>query len=130
MTTLETILIWGTIYLYTAASVLLLTAFIFNKDKLLRWTNYFLLPAFAAHTVEFGLRWMRTGYFPANGDFEETMGGLAEIFDVVGLMTGQPVEQARNIVGGITDVLDGDTEMGLKRIWGLSEKVAAESSDR
>lgn len=73
MSLLEAILIWGTIYLYTAASVLLLTAFVFNKERLLGWSGYLLATTFAVHTVEFGLRWWRTGYFPANGDYEVAM---------------------------------------------------------
>lgn len=75
MNTFETILVWGSVYLYTAASVLLLTSVIFKKERLSKWAGYFLVIAFLAHTMEFGLRWIRTGYFPAHGDFENSMAG-------------------------------------------------------
>lgn len=75
MNSFETIFVWGSIYLYSAASVLLLTGFVFNKDKVIKWAGYFLVPSFAVHTIEFGLRWAKTGYFPAQGDFENAMVG-------------------------------------------------------
>jgi cytochrome c-type biogenesis protein CcsB len=71
----ESILAWGIIYLYAICSILLLTAFIFQKDRLLRWVRFLLAPAFAAHTAVFLLRWARTGYFPANGEFENAISG-------------------------------------------------------
>lgn len=70
MSTGESILIWGIIYLYAIISIMLLAAFIFNKDRLLDLTIYLLAPAFAAHTILFFLRWSMTGYFPANGQYE------------------------------------------------------------
>ena len=73
MDTLETILIWGSVYCYTGATILLLTAFVFKKEKLLLWAGWLILPAFAAHTAEFALRWVRTGYFPGSGDFENVL---------------------------------------------------------
>lgn len=66
----ESILIWGIIYLYAIISIMLLSAFIFNRDRLLDLTLYLLVPAFAAHSVLFFLRWSMTGYFPANGQYE------------------------------------------------------------
>lgn len=75
MSRFETILVWGIVHLYSIGTILLLTAFIFNKDKLLKWTGYLLVVAFAAHSTEFGLRWIWTGYFPAHGDFENAVTG-------------------------------------------------------
>jgi cytochrome c-type biogenesis protein CcsB len=75
MSWLEAILAWGMIYLYAISSILLLTAFIFEKDRLLRLVRYLLAPAFAVHTGIFLWRWMRTGYFPANGEFENAVSG-------------------------------------------------------
>lgn len=75
MTWIEPILAWGTIYLYAVCSVLLLTAFIFNKERLLDLVRYIMIPAFAAHTAVFIMRWARTGYFPANGEFENAITG-------------------------------------------------------
>lgn len=55
---------------------------------------------------------------------------LLELGDVLGQFLGQPVDQVRNIMGGVDDVVrKGEVEKGLKRIWGLSEKVAKESAD-
>ncbi len=71
----ETLLIWGCIYLYALASFTLLTGFVFNKEILLRISNYLILPAFAGQTVLFVGRWIRTGYFPANGDLENAITG-------------------------------------------------------
>lgn len=75
MSWIEPILAWGIIYLYAICSILLLTAFIFEKEKLLRLIPFFLVPAFAAHTAVFIVRWARTGYFPANGEFENAISG-------------------------------------------------------
>ncbi|MDT8316478.1 MAG: cytochrome c biogenesis protein CcsA [bacterium] len=75
MTTFETILIWGSVYLYSLVALLLLTGFIFNKDKIVSCAGYVLVPAFIAHTMEFALRWARTGYFPALGDYENAVTG-------------------------------------------------------
>lgn len=71
----ESILSWGSIYLYTFACILLLTGFVFNKQKPLTIAIYTLFPAFAMHSVVFVGRWLRTGYFPANGDFENAITG-------------------------------------------------------
>ena len=69
----EDILTWGCIYSYALASVLLLTGFIFNKEKPLKVASWLIMPAFAAHTVIFVMRWARTGYFPANSEFENAL---------------------------------------------------------
>ena len=70
MSLLESIIVWGGIYLYALDSILLLTAFVFNKEKLLAWAGRVLIPAFAVHTLEFGFRWYHTGFFPGNGEYE------------------------------------------------------------
>jgi cytochrome c-type biogenesis protein CcsB len=75
MRIIEDILIWGCIYSYAVASMLLLTGFIFSKEKLLRIAGYLVLPAFLAHTTVFIMRWARTGYFPANGELENAITG-------------------------------------------------------
>lgn len=75
MSWLESIMAWGMIYIYALCSVLLLTAFIFKKERLLGIVPYFLIPAFIAHTAIFFMRWHRTGYFPANGEFENAVNG-------------------------------------------------------
>jgi cytochrome c-type biogenesis protein CcsB len=71
----EHILVWGCIYSYALASILLLTGFVFTKEKPLRLASYFILPAFVAHTVVFIMRWVRTGYFPANSELENAVTG-------------------------------------------------------
>jgi|OpeIllAssembly_1097287.scaffolds.fasta_scaffold146514_1 cytochrome c-type biogenesis protein CcsB len=87
MSWVESILAWGIIYLYTICSILLLTAFIFQKDRLFRWVRLLLVPAFAAHAAEFIARWVRTGYFPANGEFENALsGGLFAILLTLGVL--------------------------------------------
>ncbi|TAN44950.1 MAG: cytochrome C biogenesis protein [Nitrospirae bacterium] len=73
---------WGIIYSYALCTVMLLTAFIFNKDKLLNITAYILLPTFAVHSLIFVSRWHSTGYFPANGAFEN---GITSGWFAVGL---------------------------------------------
>lgn len=85
MSWIEPILAWGIIYLYAICSILLLTAFIFEKEKLLRLIRYFLVPAFTVHTAVFIMRWVRTGYFPANGEFENAIseGWLAILLTLV-----------------------------------------------
>lgn len=75
MEILEDILIWGCIYFYAIASILLLTGFVFNKDRLLKFASYLILPAFVAHTIIFAMRWARTGYFPANAELENAITG-------------------------------------------------------
>ena len=72
---LESILVWGAIYLFSFASVLLLTGFIFNKEKPLKYAAYLVIPAFIAITIVFATRWARTGYFPANDDLENAITG-------------------------------------------------------
>jgi cytochrome c-type biogenesis protein CcsB len=72
---IEDVLIWGSIYLYAGVSILLLTGFIFSKEKLLRISGYLIIPAFIAHTIVFAMRWLRTGYFPANGELENALTG-------------------------------------------------------
>jgi cytochrome c-type biogenesis protein CcsB len=69
----ENILTWGCIYAYAISSILLLTGFIFNKEKPLKIAGYLIIPAFVAHTVIFIMRWTRTGYFPANSEFENAV---------------------------------------------------------
>lgn len=71
----ELFLVWGSIYLYALISIMLLAGFIFNKERLLNLVVYLLVPAFVAHTVIFIQRWHATGYFPANGDYENAMTG-------------------------------------------------------
>ena len=70
MSNTESFLIWGSIYLYSIITIILLVAFIFNKEKLLNLTTYLLAPAFIAHSIVFFMRWQMTGYFPANGEYE------------------------------------------------------------
>lgn len=71
----EDVLIWGCIYLYALASILLLTGFVFNKEKPLKLASWLILPAFVAHTAIFIMRWVRTGYFPANAELENAITG-------------------------------------------------------
>lgn len=71
----EDILVWGCIYLYAAASILLLTGFVFGKERSLRIAGAVILPAFLAHTAVFLMKWMRTGYFPAHGELENAITG-------------------------------------------------------
>src|SRR6266567_1877009 len=70
---LDTALIWFCIYCYALATIILLTGFVFGKDKLLAIAGYIILPGFAAHTVLFAARWARTGWFPANGELENSI---------------------------------------------------------
>lgn len=85
MGTMESFLVWGSIYLYAAATALLLTAFVFNKERLLTVVTYLLAPAFVAHTFVFIMRWSMTGYFPANGEYENgiTSGFFAMLLTVI-----------------------------------------------
>ncbi len=75
MRMIEDILVWGCIYLYALSSILLLTGFIFNKEKPLKFVSWLVLPAFIAHTIVFAMRWARTGYFPANAELENAITG-------------------------------------------------------
>ncbi len=81
---LDAVLTWFCIYCYALATVLLLTGFVFSKDKLLKITGFLILPGFIAHTALFALRWTRTGWFPANGELENavTAGWFAVGFTV------------------------------------------------
>ncbi|HEY6872957.1 MAG TPA: cytochrome c biogenesis protein CcsA [Geobacteraceae bacterium] len=81
---LDTALIWFCIYCYAVATILLLTGFVFSKNKLLKIAGFLVLPAFLAHTTLFGMRWVRTGWFPANGELENalTAGWFAIAFTV------------------------------------------------
>lgn len=71
----EGLLVWGCIYLYAIASIMLLTGFVFNKERMLLYSGYTIIPAFVAQTIVFASRWIRTGYFPANGDLENAITG-------------------------------------------------------
>lgn len=73
--TIEDFLVWGCIYLYALASILLLAGFVFHKEKILKITGYLVVPAFLLHTTVFAMRWVRTGYFPANGELENAITG-------------------------------------------------------
>ena len=64
----------------------------------------------------------------ADGDMEEMLIAIGEMADVAATLAGQPLDQVRNIIGGVGDVIEGETEKGLKRIWGFSERVAEDSS--
>jgi cytochrome c-type biogenesis protein CcsB len=75
MRTAEDTLVWFCIYSYALVSILLLTGFIFNKEKPLKFASYLVLPAFIAHTAIFVMRWARTGYFPANAELENAITG-------------------------------------------------------
>ncbi len=75
MRIIEDILVWGCIYLYALSSILLLTGFVFNKEKPLKFVSWLVLPAFIAHTIVFAMRWARTGYFPANAELENAITG-------------------------------------------------------
>lgn len=75
MQSFESILLWGCIYIYAIASILLLTGFVFNKERLLMAAGYLVFPAFILHSTVFVMRWARTGYFPANGELENAITG-------------------------------------------------------
>lgn len=84
--TAESILIWSSIYAYAVISVMLLIAFIFNKERLLNAVLYILAPAFLMHTIVFIMRWIMTGYFPANGEYENGItGGWFAVLLTLGL---------------------------------------------
>lgn len=70
MSGIDVFMCWGIIYLYALISIMLLTAFVFNKDRLIDLSLYLLVPAFLTHSIIFFLRWYWTGYFPANGKYE------------------------------------------------------------
>lgn len=75
MVHIDSFLSWGIIYIYAICTVLLLTAFVFNKERLLRLLPWPLTAAFLCHSVIWVMRWYRTGYFPANGEFENALSG-------------------------------------------------------
>ena len=75
MISLEGILVWGCIYVYALCSILLLTGFVFGRERLLRSAGWLVIPAFIAHSAIFFMRWAETGYFPANGDLENAVTG-------------------------------------------------------
>ncbi|MBI4839248.1 MAG: cytochrome c biogenesis protein CcsA [Nitrospirae bacterium] len=81
----ESLLIWGAVYLYAVITILLLTAFIFNKERLLNFVIYLLVPAFILHSTVFFMRWSMTGYFPANGEYENAVaeGWFGILFTVI-----------------------------------------------
>ena len=70
MQTYESLLIWSSVALYALTTALLLVAFVFNKERILDRLVFLLVPAFIAHTIVFAIRWQLTGYFPANGEYE------------------------------------------------------------
>lgn len=72
---IEDVLVWAAIYMYAAASAFLLTGFVFSKPRPLKWAGNLLYPALAAQTIIFVHRWVRTGYFPANGELENAITG-------------------------------------------------------
>lgn len=75
MTKFESILIWTPVYFYAFATLILLAAFVFKKERPLRWAGHLILSGFVLHTAELLLRWIRTGYIPASGDYESALVG-------------------------------------------------------
>jgi ABC-type transport system involved in cytochrome c biogenesis permease subunit len=104
---LEDFLTWGCIYSYTIASILLLSGFVFNKEKPLKIASYLVVPAFVAHTVIFVMRWAATGYFPANSEFENaiTGGWFAIGFTVYLIFRG--TDRRRTLYGSCNAPLSG-----------------------
>jgi len=51
MGTIDLYLSWGIIYAYALLTIMLLTAFVFNKERLLGWTVYILVPAFVVRAA-------------------------------------------------------------------------------
>lgn len=47
-----------------------------------------------------------------------------DVVDALGMISGVPVETARNIGGGIEDIADGKFERGIKRVAGYTKKTA------
>ncbi len=72
---IDTVLTWFSIYDYALVSVLLVTGFVFGKERLLVIASYGIMPGFVAHTLLFVIRWVRTGWFPANGELENAITG-------------------------------------------------------
>ncbi len=66
-------------------------------------------------------------YEVANSDWEseKILAGLGDLGSAIGKLTGKPIEQLMNIFGGIGNIEDKEIKKGLKRISGLSEKVAS-----
>lgn len=75
MSSLDAFLSWGIIYAYAVGTVLILVAFVFSKERLLKIIPWLLTVAFLGHSVVWIMRWYRTGYFPANGEFENALSG-------------------------------------------------------
>ena len=71
----EDILTWACIYSYTIASILLLSGFVFKKEKILKIATYDIVPAYVAHSIICIMRWSRTGYFHANSEYENAITG-------------------------------------------------------
>jgi hypothetical protein len=62
-----------------------------------------------------------------NDDFyneEEYWEAWFEIADEFATTAGVPLETGRNIAGGVMDINEDDVKVGLKRIYGLSERTA------
>ncbi len=71
----EPFLIWIVIYSYALSAFLHLTGFVFSKERLLKIAGLLLIPGFVSHSAFFAIRWLRTGYFPANGNLENAITG-------------------------------------------------------
>ncbi len=71
----DSILSWSIIYIYAVCTVALLIAFVFGKERILRAIPWMLVAGFICHTILWLMRWHRTGYFPANGEFENALSG-------------------------------------------------------
>jgi len=71
----ESLFVWGCIYLYAISTFMFLTGFVFNKIRMLTIGLWLIVPAFIMQTGIFIARWVRTGYFPANGDLENAITG-------------------------------------------------------
>lgn len=82
MQSIETFLIWPAVYVYALVTLMMLIAFVFNKERLLDISGWLLAAAFVAHTIVFIMRWHYTGYVPANGEFEN---GLTSGWFAIGL---------------------------------------------
>jgi len=60
---------------------------------------------------------------------EDAIEAFVELIIGMGQVTGIPVKTGINIVGGLEDIAEGDTEVGVKRVLGYTERVAERSSD-
>lgn len=70
MAGLEPVLFWGSMYSYVAVTIMLMIGVIFTKERLIRWSLPVLITGFLLHSTVFISRWSMTGYFPANGNYE------------------------------------------------------------